>query len=49
MLIIAICDDLKLDRKHIGTLIQDYSTILSYIPHRGLSLFTQNLMRLKLK
>lgn len=30
MLIIAICDDLKLDRKHIETLIQDYSTILSY-------------------
>jgi DNA-binding LytR/AlgR family response regulator len=30
MLIIAICDDLELDRKHLVTLIQDYCTVLSY-------------------
>ena len=30
MLIIAICDDLELDRNHIENLIQDYSKILSY-------------------
>lgn len=30
MLIIAICDDLELDRKYITNLIQDYPTPLSY-------------------
>lgn len=30
MLIIAICDDLELDRKYLAKLIQDYCTILSY-------------------
>jgi DNA-binding LytR/AlgR family response regulator len=30
MLIIAICDDLELDRKHLTTLIQNYYNTLSY-------------------
>lgn len=33
MLIIAICDDLELDRKYLADLVQDYSKLLSYDVH----------------